>query len=160
MIFGGGLIALGLVMGLITIFNKDFLLATWGGAALMVGAFVAVILTPTVTADSIEGSYVWLKGAHKDFLDSIHPKECPFVGRGLHLFVPRFSQSSRGYCKADSTSYNPLGLYTGCAEHYSGTSTGILPASRNSYACLEKLTARRPASEPVFISYRRPEARW
>ena len=71
MVLGGGLIALGLVMGLVTVFNSDFQLLAYGGIALVVGSFIAVLLTSTVSAKRIERPYIWLKGVNKDYLKSL-----------------------------------------------------------------------------------------
>jgi hypothetical protein len=69
--FGGSFIAIGLLMGVVTIFNGDQWLLVYGGASLLIGAFLTVILTPTVTADRIEDPFVWLKGAGPAFLKSL-----------------------------------------------------------------------------------------
>ena len=71
MIVGGVLISLGLLMGFLTALNHDYWLLLYGGISLLIGAFVAVILTPTVTAQKIESPFIWLKGVHPSFLNSI-----------------------------------------------------------------------------------------
>jgi hypothetical protein len=71
MTFGGFLIGIGLLIGVLTIFNGDQWLLIYGGASLLIGAFLTVILTPTVTADRIEDPFVWLKGAGPAFLKSL-----------------------------------------------------------------------------------------
>lgn len=71
MIVGGLLITLGLLMGFLTALNQDYWLLLYGGISLLIGAFVAVILTPTVSAQKIESPFIWLKGVHPSFLDSL-----------------------------------------------------------------------------------------
>jgi len=68
---GGGLIGLGFLMGFITTFNHDYWMLLYGGIAALVGAFPIAILTPTVNAHRIEQPYIWVKGMHASFLDSL-----------------------------------------------------------------------------------------
>lgn len=78
---GGSLIALGLLMGLITALNQDFWLLLYGGISLLVGVCVTTLLTQTVTVKKMEGSYIWLKGVCRDYLN--------LVGADLTTVPPR-----------------------------------------------------------------------
>lgn len=71
MFFGAGLVGLGLLMGIVTAFNGDYWLLGCGAGSLISGAFFIVLLTPTVSAERIEEPFIWLKGAHQDFLDTL-----------------------------------------------------------------------------------------
>jgi hypothetical protein len=69
--FGGGLVTVGLLMGVLAVFNQDYLLIVYGAGAGLIGAFFIALLIPNIKADRIEEPFVWVKGFHKDFLDTL-----------------------------------------------------------------------------------------
>lgn len=68
---GGGLIALGLLMGVITALNQDYWLLLYGGISMFLGVCLTTLLTQTVGVKKMEGSYIWLKGVCRDYLNVV-----------------------------------------------------------------------------------------
>jgi hypothetical protein len=71
MFLGGGLIALGLLMGMIAALTQDFWFLAYGGISLFLGVCLTTLLTQTVTVKKMEGSYIWLKGVSRDYLNVV-----------------------------------------------------------------------------------------
>ncbi|HXD30315.1 MAG TPA: hypothetical protein VN643_04320 [Pyrinomonadaceae bacterium] len=58
-IVGGGLIALGMIFGLVTALTQEYFYLVIGGPALLIGAFLAVLSSREV--NKVPSTYVWFK---------------------------------------------------------------------------------------------------